>query len=162
MVETKKMTVKQFSEHRKISRQRVYKMIRAGQLLDAVTNQDGKLKIDPVQADRALIGTLDQKFNPPKGLREIEGRDLSESRRLIACYQAALLKLQYQSQVDKWIPAEYVENQTRLFSKLVRKKIMAMPEKLAGEIATMTDHHQVRELLITRFNAALHELSEGA
>jgi hypothetical protein len=65
MDETQKMTVKQYAEHRKISRQMVYRYVNRGQLSKSVYTVDGKTMIDPDQADRELAENLDQIYNRP-------------------------------------------------------------------------------------------------
>jgi hypothetical protein len=64
MVETQKMTVKQYAEHRQISRQMVYKHIRNGKLSDSVYTVENKTMVDPDQADVELSENLDQIHNP--------------------------------------------------------------------------------------------------
>jgi predicted DNA-binding protein YlxM (UPF0122 family) len=65
MVETKKMTVKQYADHRGVKRQTVYKNIRNGQLTKSVVTLGGKMKIIPDLADRELAENLDQIYNRP-------------------------------------------------------------------------------------------------
>ena len=65
MAETKKLTVKQFSDHRGISRQMVYKYVNNGQLSKSVVKVGGKTRIIPDLADQELSENLDQIFNPP-------------------------------------------------------------------------------------------------
>ena len=66
MSETKKMTVKQYADHRMVTRQTVYKNIRNGQLSKSVVTVDGKMKIIPELADKELSENLDQIYNRPE------------------------------------------------------------------------------------------------
>jgi hypothetical protein len=65
MLDTKGfLTVKQYSDYRKVSRQTVYKHIRNGKLTDSVYTVDNQTMIDQVEADRELSQNLDQIHNP--------------------------------------------------------------------------------------------------
>ena len=65
MIDTKGfMSVKQYAEHRKVSRQTVYKHIRNGKIVKGVVTVDRKTMIDPGAADLELSQNLDQIHNP--------------------------------------------------------------------------------------------------
>jgi hypothetical protein len=66
MAETQKLTVKQYADHRGVTRQTVYKYVNRGQLTKSLVTVDGKIEIDPVMADRELSQNLDQIFNPKR------------------------------------------------------------------------------------------------
>jgi hypothetical protein len=59
------LTVKQYSDYRKVSRQTVYKYLRNGKLSDSVYKIDNQTMIDPGAADMELSQNLDQIHNPP-------------------------------------------------------------------------------------------------
>jgi len=66
MLETKKLlTVKQYSDYRKVSRQTVYKYLRTGKIVNGVYKTDNKVLIDRDLADMELSQNLDQIHNPP-------------------------------------------------------------------------------------------------
>jgi hypothetical protein len=60
------LSVKQYAEHRKVSRHTVYKYARNGKIQKSVYTIGGQIMIDPGAADKELSENLDRIYNPVK------------------------------------------------------------------------------------------------
>jgi hypothetical protein len=176
-----KMTVKQYSDHRKVERQTVYKHIRNGKLSKSVYKLDGKIKIDPVLADQELSENLDQVYHPrpePRRTRSkkkpptkpemeqviraagLENLSLSEAQRLQANYKASLLKLELDQKSGLLVEKDKVRAEAFEAGRIVRDGILNIPDRLSAELASCTDVHAVSQKLMDAFNEVLGDLSD--
>ncbi len=85
---------------------------------------------------------------------------LADAQRITAQYKAALTKLDYDKKSGKMVEAEAVNNYTFTFFRVIRDAFLNIPVKISAELASITNTHEINELLIKEFNEVLEGLSE--
>lgn len=71
-------------------------------------------------------------------------------------------QLKYEEEMGLLVSQSEVESKAFNVSRSIRDKIMSIPERLANEIATMNNPHQVKELLYKEFGVLLEGFSEDS
>ena len=71
-------------------------------------------------------------------------------------------RLKYEEEVGMLISRAEVEDKAFNVSRSIRDKILTIPERLANELATMSDPHSVKELLYKEFGVLLDGFSKDS
>jgi len=87
--------------------------------------------------------------------------DLNESRARKEHYQAELAKLQVSQQRDELISTEQVKREAFAAARSVRDSLMALPDRLAAQLAGTTDARLCHNLLTEELRVALRSLADG-
>ena len=71
-------------------------------------------------------------------------------------------QLKYEEEMELLVPRAEVESKAFNVSRSIRDKILTIPERLANELATMSDPHAVKELLYKEFGVLLDGFSKDS
>mgnify|MGYP003655703800 CR=1 FL=1 len=143
------------------SRQYLEKLVKKGAI--PYTMVDGKKDFDYKQAVKAL-GESQQKskaekdFNPKDKDGNI--KTINSTKIMLQDYQALLAQQKFDIENGKLVYREDVENKAFIVGRVIRDQILAIPERLAGEIASTTDVREVKELMYKEFNQVLEYISD--
>ena len=90
------------------------------------------------------------------------GKDpsLTESKVFLTIYQGKLAQQKYLIEKGDLISREDVERAAFMAVRVLRDHILALPERLAGEIASSTDPMEIKEIMYKEINSALKYLSD--
>ncbi len=173
------MSVREYARHRKeqgligTSPWSVTKALKEGRI---ARNDLGK--IDPQVADRhweenssptmrhkpnvPIPSPIRSASSVPVGAKHsIPIPPLAHSRAIREAYQAKLARLDYEERVGTLVAKEKVRNAAMRKGQIVRDRLLAVPDRVASEIAAMTDPREITELLENEFRHALQELADG-
>jgi len=71
-------------------------------------------------------------------------------------------QLKYEEEMELLVPRAEVENKAFNASRSIRDKILTIPERLANELATMNNPHDIKELLYKEFGILLEGFSKDS
>ena len=115
-------------------------------------------------AQPSLFGELG-KLDAPRGPRptqpDPDNDDTSVARtsRLQNYFKAELLRIQLAKESGELVSAVEVRRELTTAWRLTRDAFLAMPERMADDLAAIDDPHEVRELLTTEASRVLEELA---
>ena len=115
-------------------------------------------RADPIDAPPADAAELKRRV---QGLPDDAIPDLNESRARREHYQAELAKLQVSQQRRELVAAEEVKAEAFKAARSVRDALMALPDRLAAQLAGTTDARQCHTLLSEELRVALRSLADG-
>lgn len=170
----KKISAQAYAKHRGVSGEAVKKAIQQGRIT-ATADKKGQYQIDPVKADKewdensrpksakktkkaapeleAEVTNPDElKIDPNKKLTFSEARTLKEN------YSARLAKIKFEEESGRLIPAEQAKSDAFRLSRTVRNQILALPDRISAELASMTDAHAINLKLKKEFTECLEVL----
>lgn len=150
-------------------------------IADAVVEQDGRRWLDRDLAlelwNKNTMATHNAKISrpdpttPPATAAELRKRvqalpddqipDLNESRAKREHYQAELAKLQCQQQRGELVEAEEVRREAFKLGRTIRDSLMALPDRLAAQLAGTSDTRLCHILLSQELTTALRVLADG-
>jgi hypothetical protein len=73
-------------------------------------------------------------------------------------FKAKLRKMEYDVRMGKLVEAELVKQRWSAVLRLIVDRILAWPNRLAPEVATLTDERQVREAILREARALINDL----
>jgi hypothetical protein len=154
MSETRQLVSQsEYARRRGKSRQYIGRLAKAGVLV-----MRGGL-VDAAASDAVLDDRPDRIEPPaPPASDPQPGSSYAQARLADMVFRAKLRRLEFETRQGKLIEAETVK--TRWASILVelKERILAVPDKLAPEIAAINDERQVREVLKREMHALLNVL----
>lgn len=176
MTKAKGMSIRQYAQHRGergligASPWSVQKALKAGRI---TRNRHGK--IDPDTADRQWEDNTSPTMRREPTARSTAPRPapivggppsipippLSQSRAIREAYLAKLARLDYEERVGTLVAKEKVRAAALRRGQIVRDRLLAVPDRVAPEIAAMDDPRDIRTLLEEEFRHALQELADG-
>ena len=74
-------------------------------------------------------------------------------------YQGKLEKLKYEKAMGELISRDDVQNKAFATARIIRDKLLSIPERLSNELATMNDPYIIKEMLYKEVNLLLEDLS---
>ena len=77
-------------------------------------------------------------------------------------YQGKLEKLKYEKEKGLVINRDEVENKAFSVARALRDKLLSIPERLSNELASISDPHEIKELLYKEFNKMLEGFSKDS
>lgn len=86
---------------------------------------------------------------------------LAQSRAIREAYQARLARLDYEERTGTLVSTEQVRSAAFARARSVRERLLTLPERVASELAAITDPRGIREVLESELQQALEELSRG-
>lgn len=173
-----KVNKSEYARRRGITPQAVNAAIRAGKITAAV---DEKGMIDVELADQLYAanthptsgyhGQLNQRGkrrrNTPEevienakkiGIDPANVPTLVESKTIEAAYKAKLAQLEYEEKVEKLIEVEKVRKEAFRLARVTRDAMLGIPDRVAAEIAGMTDPFAVHTKLMSEIRNAIEGL----
>lgn len=85
--------------------------------------------------------------------------DFATARTMREAYKAKLAKLEYEEKVGKLIDAENVKAEAFRTGRIVRDAMLMIPQRVQEMLATITDAHEIGEVLSREITIALDKLS---
>lgn len=131
-------------------------------------------KIDPVAADReweqntnptmrrqAASTEATSSKNGSSNAPGITVPPLAQSRAIREAYQARLARLDYEERTGTLVSKEKVREAAFQRARTLRDRLLALPDRLASELAAITDPRELREVLDAELRQVVKELSRG-
>lgn len=160
------ITQREFARRMGVSPQAVHKRVAAGRLSRLA---DGTL--DPAQAEREWHATRNPDIEAeaaaaaPSPGRQAGGAapgTYAQAKTADTVYRARLRQLEYETRAGTYVRADATAQLWYDLARSVRTRLMAIPTRVAAELAAMSDVHAIRTLLDDEVRTALVELSEDA
>lgn len=180
------VTPSEYAALRRVSPAAVSKAVKQGRLRNSITRGKGGRveKIDVIEAnkeweqntDTSKVRYLNRQpiesplpaiVSPPPTNLELplpEGpsaADARYSRHSHDHYKAKLAKLEYEQRSGKLVDADSVRSEAFKLARGLRDSLMNIPDRLATEIAAMTDSHAVHRRITEEIRTALGMLTNA-
>ena len=177
------MGVREYARHREekglpgVSHQAVLKAIKSGRISAIKTGEKGQPKIDPVVADIQWNANTD----PTQSARANAGRDVSaidcgakatgekgegsrfwEAKTSREEVELARAKLALEKDAGRLVDKDGVRRAGHEAGRLLRDMVLAVPPRLAAELAVMTDARQIEVRMTDELRKMLANLARLA
>jgi len=86
------------------------------------------------------------------------GTTFAQAKTADMVFKAKLRKIEYDVRIGKLVEAELVKQRWSAIYRLIVDRILAWPNRLAPEVAALTDERQVREVILREARALVNEL----
>lgn len=143
----------------------VQKALRSGRIRK---NADGK--IDPAQADAdwdrqtsPARQTADRSVDGPQGgpsLAQPAGLEFAQARAVRELYAARLARLEFEERQGKLVSVDQMKVEIFRKARQVRDRMMAIPGRVADQLAGETDARAIRTVLEKEIRMALEALND--
>ncbi len=154
------LTLRGYARHRGVSLTAVQKAIKDGRI--KTSKKKGKVGIDSESADKAWDATTDPaKQRKEKDAGVATGGTFQQARAMREAYLANIAKLNYEEKIGKLVDADVVRKILFEAWRITRDNILNISNRLAPQLASETDPHQVHLLLEAEHNRALEELANA-
>ena len=173
-IETKNfVSISEFAKSINKTHRYINKLIENGKITKQSLEQKGKrFLIDPVSAVIDINNNTSyinkKQTITPDNMQELEqkirqagtqGMSLANAQRIQAQYKAALLKLEYEEKIGKFVLLAQVETDFFNIARLTRDAILNIPGRVSAKLASTNDVHTISESLTAELTEALEELS---
>jgi hypothetical protein len=158
------LSVSEWAEREKISRQAAWKRIKSGKVK---LNANGKVDVEEAQRQwDSNRNAVQQRAKPdpkpsPKAKAEEDPRSLASAQKAREWLRVAKEKLLLEKMQGDLLEKEEVERAWAQMISSARSRLLLLPNKIAQRVAVMTDVHQVRAAIDEEIRDALSELSES-
>jgi hypothetical protein len=149
------MTQAEYARHRGKSRQYISRLAKAGVLVMRAG------KVDVASSD----AVLDDRPEPVSERVTASPTDVAPAGTAFAqaktadmVFKAKLRKMEYDVRMGKLVEAELVKQRWSAVLRLIVDRILAWPNRLAPEVAALTDERQVREAILREARALINDL----
>lgn len=149
------MTQAEYARHRGKSRQYISRLAKAGVLV----MRAGKVDVassDAVLDDRPEPVSERVTASPPEVAPA--GTTFAQAKTADMVFKAKLRKMEYDVRMGKLVEAELVKQRWSAVLRLIVDRILAWPNRLAPEVAALTDERQVREAILREARALINDL----
>jgi phage terminase Nu1 subunit (DNA packaging protein) len=147
----------EYARHRGVSRQYISRLAKAGVLVV----RGGKVD---VAASDAVLDDRPEKISEAATSGPVEAgaqtTTYAQAKLADMLFRARLRKLEYETKSGKLIPTDEVKVVWFKQARQIRDKLLAMPAKLAPQLAALGEVRAVRELLDTEIEAILRGLQD--
>ncbi len=168
----------EYAKLRGVSRQAVAAAVKSGRISDAV-GDDGLIDVDladrlwaentnPVQGEHGHIRKRVKKGEEEiieaavsVGIDPLRPPSLSESKTLEAAYKARLAQLEYERLSGQVVDAEAVKKEAFRVARITRDSMLAIPDRLAAELAGVTEPFEVHQKMMSEIRNAITEVSKA-
>ena len=151
------MSQAEYARHRRVSRQYVSRLAKAGVLVMRAGKVD-------VAASDAVLDDRPEKVSEAATSATVEAglqtTSYAQAKLADMVFRARLRKLEYETRSGKLIPADEVKVQWFRLARQIRDKLLGLPAKLAPQLAALAEVRQVRELLAVEIEAVLRGLQD--
>lgn len=110
------------------------------------------------------LQTLQQK--PKEGADNFDPKDekgnlktINSTKIMLQEYQGKIAQQKFDIEAGKLVYMEDVENKAFEVARVLRNQFLAIPERMAGVLASTTDPKEVKEILYTEMNEVLSLIS---
>lgn len=160
-----------YAKRRGATRQAVFAAIKDGRIAAAI---DENGKIDPEVADRLWDLNTDPRYSKTTALKDRalamqkdaeqmgfvlgSGMAIAESKQIESEYKAKLAKLDYETKMGLVVLTEDVEREAFRVARVTRDAMLAIPDRMAAELAGTTDPFIVHKKLMDEIRNAISEV----
>ncbi len=149
------MTQSEYARHRGKSRQYIHRLAKAGVLV----MRGGKVD---VAASDAVLDDRPEPVSERVAAAPVEvasgGTTYAQAKTADMVFRAKLRKLEHDVRVGKLVEAELVKQRWSSIYRVIVDRILAWPNRLAPELAALTDERQVRDVITREARALINEL----
>jgi phage terminase Nu1 subunit (DNA packaging protein) len=159
------MSQAEYARYRKVHRSYINRLakrgilVMRGKLVD-VAASDAVLDDRPVEVEPAPAVNTGQQRASAEAIGAGQRTTFAEARTAEMIFRARLRKLEYETKSGKLILTDEVKVQWFKLGRQIRDKLLAVPAKLAPQLAALTDTRQVRELLDVEIEGILKGLQD--
>lgn len=161
--ESKKVTIKEFSEILGVHSSAVSKAISEGRMPQSVTiAANGKKSIDV----RIGVEEFNQNkkrgavnFSKKEGRRKADNSHAADSERNLKHYKAELARLEFEEAEGKLVDGDKIKRQAFKVARSVRDAILNIPDRVSAELAAERDQFIVHKRLTEEIRMVLESLS---
>jgi len=149
------MSQAEYARHRGKSRQYISRLAKAGVLV----MRGGKVDVaasDAVLDDRPE--PVSERVAAAPADSTPTGTTFAQAKTADMVFKAKLRKMEYDVRIGKLVEAELVKQRWSAIYRLIVDRILAWPNRLAPEVAALTDERQVREVILREARALVNEL----
>ena len=149
------MTQAEYARHRGKSRQYISRLAKAGVLV----LRGGKVDVassDAVLDDRPE--PVSERVTASPSEVAPAGTTFAQAKTADMVFKAKLRKMEYDVRMGKLVEAELVKQRWSAVLRLIVDRILAWPNRLAPEVAALTDERQVREAILREARALINDL----
>lgn len=153
------MNLSEYARHRGVSHQAVMRALKEGRI---TKETDGS--IDPDKADEQWQANTDFSRNPDKTRRTVNGEtapasgpDYNVSRAVREAYTARLAKLEYEEKTGLLVKAETVKLQWFNTLRIVRDRMLQLPDRLASTFAAELDANKIKAAMDSEIRRILDD-----
>lgn len=161
------MSQAEYARHRRVDRSYINRLVKRGivvlrgKLVD-VAASDAVLDDKPVEVESRETAPQARAASGEAvgGSIGSAGSSFAQARTAEMVFRARLRKLEFEIRTGKYLPADEVKVKWYTLSRQIRDKLLALPAKLAPQLAALTDAAEVRDLLDREIIAMLKALQE--
>ena len=86
-------------------------------------------------------------------------KTINSTKIMLQEYQGKLAQQKFDIEAGKLVYREDVENKAFTVARVLRNQVLALPERLAGELASTNDINEIKEILYKELNEVLEYMS---
>jgi len=149
------MTQAEYARHRGKSRQYISRLAKAGVLVMRAG------KVDVASSDAVLDDRpepVSERVTASPTDVAPAGTTFAQAKTADMVFKAKLRKMEYDVRMGKLVEAELVKQRWSAVLRLIVDRILAWPNRLAPEVAALTDERQVREAILREARALINDL----
>lgn len=149
------MTQAEYARHRGKSRQYISRLAKAGVLV----LRGGKVDVaasDAVLDDRPE--PVSERVAAAQANVAPAGTTFAQAKTADMVFKAKLRKMEFDLRTGKLVDAEIVKQRWSTILRLIVDRILAWPNRLAPEVAALTEERQVREAILREARALINDL----
>jgi len=149
------MSQAEYARHRAKSRQYISRLAKAGVLV----MRGGK--VDAAASDAVLDDRpepVSERIVSAPAEVTPSGATFAQAKTADMVFKAKLRKMEYDVRMGKLVEAELVKQRWSAIYRLIVDRILAWPNRLAPEVAALTDERQVREAILREVRALVNDL----
>ncbi len=151
------VTQAEYSRHRKVSRSYISRLAKLGVLVMRhgkvdVAASDAVLDDRPEKTSEAATGAAAEPSAPTTSYAQAKLADM--------VFRAKLRRLEFEIRSGKYLLSDEVKVRWYGITSIIKNKVLAMPAKLAPQLAAMSDIAEIRDLLDAEIIAILKSLQE--
>jgi len=159
------MTQAEYARHRNVNRSYINRLakrgilVMRGRLVD-VAASDAVLDDKPIDVEPHESVPGPQPRTPPESLGGPAGSSFAQARTAEMVFRARLRKLEFETKSGKFLPSDEVKVKWYTLARQIRDKLLALPAKLAPQLAALSEAREIRDLLDAEIVAILKSLQE--
>lgn len=163
------MSQAEYARHRRVDRSYINRLVKRGivvlrgKLVDVAASDavldDKPVEVEPCEAAPQTPVRTASGEAAGSSLGSA-GSSFAQARTAEMVFRARLRKLEFEIRTGKFLPADDVKVKWYTLSRQIRDKLLALPAKLAPQLAALTDAAEVRDLLDREIVAILKSLQE--
>lgn len=159
------MTQAEYARHRNVNRSYINRLakrgilVMRGRLVD-VAASDAVLDDKPIDVEPHESAPGPHARPAQESLGGPAGSSFAQARTAEMVFRARLRKLEFETKSGKFLPSDEVKVKWYTLARQIRDKLLALPAKLAPQLAALSEAREIRDLLDAEIVAILKSLQE--